>query len=87
MKAWMEMIQTWRRISCAAMVIVPKPVTIDVAVNMTTMDETLRSDRDKPLCMSHIQTNLLQPYDLNYEETLVCLQTESSTVTVHATNN
>ena len=53
MKAWMEMIQTCRRISCAAIVIAPNPVTIDVAVNMTTIEETLRNDNDSPLCRPH----------------------------------
>ena len=56
MKAWMEMIHTWRKISCAAMVMAPKPVTIDVAVRMTTMDDTFRRDSDRPLCKGQIDT-------------------------------
>lgn len=35
------------------MVIAPNPVTIDVAVNITTMEETLRNDSDSPLCRLH----------------------------------
>ena len=50
MKAWMEMIHTCRRTSCAAMVTAPKLVTDEVADTMTIMDDTFLKDRENPLC-------------------------------------
>ena len=45
---WMAKIQTWRRISCAASVMGPRPDSVVVANRMTHMEMMLRDDSDTP---------------------------------------
>jgi hypothetical protein len=44
----MAKIQTWRRISCAASVMGPRPDRVVVANRMTAMEMMLRDDSDTP---------------------------------------